>query len=328
MALAAFSPRTRDFFAAFGKFEGFERAAPVPAAAGHVPCAFPGAPAGRRGTGRGAGRAHRQAKQHEKSTRSNDLVLSCTPMGMRALASLPDVPCLNIIAHRRGVVNTAPASKGICQALAALQIPLTWYNLEPPSTGARGRAREKRAGLPAHCAPRAWSRRRAAQELPARTPGCSDKKVGELAPQLCAASEGAPRLGRPKHLVLPATGWAGNGAEWGDGGAPRLRAVLYAAGMVVSKRAPGSVGAPPGRGVRARPEERAPEKLRRPRSVRRSGWTEQARRRPTDGGAPGNGAALARRARCSARSVRRRVRRRAPRQRRRASEASGSPPQR
>ena len=30
MALAAFSPRTRDFFAAFGKFEGFERAAPSP----------------------------------------------------------------------------------------------------------------------------------------------------------------------------------------------------------------------------------------------------------------------------------------------------------
>lgn len=55
MALAAFSPRTRDFFAAFGKFEGFERAAPVPAAAGHVPCAFPRAPAGRRGTGRGQG---------------------------------------------------------------------------------------------------------------------------------------------------------------------------------------------------------------------------------------------------------------------------------
>ena len=68
----------------------------------------------------------------------------------------------------------------------------------------------------------------------------------------------------PKHLVLPATGWAGNGAEWGDGGAPRLRAVLCAAGMVGSKRAPGSVGA------------------------------------------PGNGAAPARRARCSARSVRRR----------------------
>lgn len=160
MAFAAFSARTRDFFAASVKFEGFERAAPVPAAAGHVPCAFPRAPAGRRGTGRGAGRAHRQAKQHEKSTRSNDLVLSCTSLGMRALASLPDVPCVNIIAHRRGVVNTAPASKAICQALAALQIALMWYNLESPSTGARGRAREKRAGLPAHCAPRAWSRRR------------------------------------------------------------------------------------------------------------------------------------------------------------------------
>lgn len=66
-------------------------------------------------------------------------------MGMRALASLPDVPCVNIIAHRRGVVNTAPASKAICQALAALQIALMWYNLEPPSTGARG-ARDKRAG--------------------------------------------------------------------------------------------------------------------------------------------------------------------------------------
>ena len=96
----------------------------------------------------------------KKAPGQNDLVLSCTSAGMRALASLPDVPCLNIIAHRRGVVNTAPASKGICQALAALQIPLTWYNLESPSTGARGRAREKRAGLPAHCAPRAWSRRR------------------------------------------------------------------------------------------------------------------------------------------------------------------------
>ena len=141
MALAAFSPRTRDFFAAFGKFEGFERAAPVPAAAGHVPCAFPRAPAGRRGTGRGAGRTLRQAQQHKESTGSFDSVLSCTSMGMRALASLPDVPCVNIIAHRRGVVNTAPASKAICQALAALQIALMWYNLEPPSTGARG-ARE------------------------------------------------------------------------------------------------------------------------------------------------------------------------------------------
>lgn len=96
----------------------------------------------------------------KKGTGSFDSVPSCTSTGMRALASLPDVPRTNIIAHRRGVVNTASASKGICQALAALQIPLTWYNLEPPSTGARGRAREKRAGLPAHCAPRAWSRRR------------------------------------------------------------------------------------------------------------------------------------------------------------------------
>ena len=87
-------------------------------------------------------------------------MLSCASMGMGAFASLPDVPRVNIIAHRRGVVNTAPASKAICQALAALQIALMWYNLEPPSTGARGRAREKRAGLPAHCAPRAWSRRR------------------------------------------------------------------------------------------------------------------------------------------------------------------------
>lgn len=66
---------------------------------------------------------------------------------MRAFASLPDVPRINIIAHRAGVVNTAPASKAICQALAALQIALMWYNLEPPSTGARGRAREKRAGF-------------------------------------------------------------------------------------------------------------------------------------------------------------------------------------
>lgn len=96
----------------------------------------------------------------KKSTGSFDSVLSCASMGMRAFASLPDVPRLIIIAHRRGVVNTAPASKAICQALAALQIALMWYNLEPPSTGARGRAREKRAGLPAHCAPRAWSRRR------------------------------------------------------------------------------------------------------------------------------------------------------------------------
>lgn len=81
-------------------------------------------------------------------------------MGMRAIATPPDVPCTNIIAHRRGVVNTAPASKAICQALAALQIALMWYNLEPPSTGARGRAREKRAGFARPCAPRAWSRRR------------------------------------------------------------------------------------------------------------------------------------------------------------------------
>ena len=202
---------------------------------------------------------------------------------MRAFASLPDVSRINIIAHRAGVVNTAPASKAICQALAALQIALMWYNLEPPSTGARGRAREKRAGfarplrapgleppptpaadhhrtpdakggtggrtgdlkgdrarsrmrlgarppwlagrpLPregARRSPRASARRpgtgacaqpppraalsalsptvrgkrerrrRAAQELPARTPGRSDKKVGELATQLCAASEGA-----------------------------------------------------------------------------------------------------------------------------------------
>lgn len=50
---------------------------------------------------------------------------------------------MNIIAYRRGVVNTAPASKAICQALAALQIALMWYNLEPPLTGARGRARKK-----------------------------------------------------------------------------------------------------------------------------------------------------------------------------------------
>lgn len=167
MALAAFSPRTRDFFAAFGKFEGFERAAPVPAAAGHVPRAFPGAPAGRRGTGRGAGRAHRQAKQHEKNTRSNDLVLSCTSTGMRAIATPPDVPRTNIIAHRRGVVNTASASKGICQALAALQIPLTWYNLEPPSTGARGARATKGRASPAPCAPRAWRSRR--HQLPTPT---------------------------------------------------------------------------------------------------------------------------------------------------------------
>lgn len=46
VALAAISPRTRDFFAAIGKFAGFERVAPVPAAAGHVPCAFPGAQRG------------------------------------------------------------------------------------------------------------------------------------------------------------------------------------------------------------------------------------------------------------------------------------------
>lgn len=66
VAFAAFSARTRDFFAASVKFEGFERAAPVPAAAGHVPRAFPRAPAGRRGTGRGAGRAHQQAEQQKK----------------------------------------------------------------------------------------------------------------------------------------------------------------------------------------------------------------------------------------------------------------------
>lgn len=47
----------------------------------------------------------------------------------------------------RGVVNPSSASKGICQALAALQIPLTWYNLEPPSTENPGRARDKRAGF-------------------------------------------------------------------------------------------------------------------------------------------------------------------------------------
>lgn len=167
MALAAISPRTRDFFAAFGKFEGFERAAPVPAAAGHVPCAFPRAPAGRRGTGRGAGRTFRQAQQHKKSTGSFDSVLSCTSMGMRALASLPDVPCVNIIAHRRGVVNTAPASKAICQALAALQIALMWYNLEPPSTGARGARAIKGRAKPAPCAPRAWRSRR--HQLPTPT---------------------------------------------------------------------------------------------------------------------------------------------------------------
>ena len=289
---------------------------------------------------------------------------------MRALASLPDVPRINIIAHRAGVVNTAPASKAICQALAALQIALMWYNLGPPSTGARGRAREKRAGfarplrapgleppptpaadhhrtpdakggtggrtgdlkgdrarsrmrlgarppwlagrpLPregARRSPRASARRpgtgacaqpppraalsalsptvrgkrerrrRAAQELPARTPGCSDKKVGELAPQLCAASEGAPRLGRPKHLVLPATGWAGNGAEWGDGGAPRLRAVQYAAGMVGSKRAPGSVGAPP--------RARRPSPPRRARARRASPTAQRAAKRQGRAGTP------------------------------------------
>ena len=67
---------------------------------------------------------------------------------MRALASLPDVPRINIIAHRAGVVNTAPASKAICQALAALQIALMWYNLEPPSTGARGARAKKRRACP------------------------------------------------------------------------------------------------------------------------------------------------------------------------------------
>ena len=152
MALAAFSPRTRDFFAAFGKFEGFERAAPVPAAAGHVPRAFPRAPAGRRGTGWGAGRTLRQAQQHKKSTGSFDSVLSCASMGMRAFASLPDVPRSNIVAHWAGVVNPLPASKGICQALAALQIPLTWYNLEPPvdrKPGARARQTGGRSPPPA-----------------------------------------------------------------------------------------------------------------------------------------------------------------------------------
>lgn len=150
--MAAFSPRTRDFFAAFGKFEGFERAAPVPAAAGHVPRAFPRAPAGRRGTGWGAGRTLRQAQQHKKSTGSFDSVLSCASMGMRAFASLPDVPRSNIVAHWAGVVNPLPASKGICQALAALQIPLTWYNLEPPvdrKPGARARQKGGRSPPPA-----------------------------------------------------------------------------------------------------------------------------------------------------------------------------------
>ena len=194
VALAAFSPRTRDFFAVFCKFGAFERAALVPAAAGNVPCAFPGAPAGRRGTGRGAGRSHRQAKQHEKSTRSFDLVLSCTSTGMRALASPPDVPCKSIIAHRRGVVNRQSASKGICQALVALQIPLTWYNLAPRQPEPRGRAREKRAGFARPCAPRGWSRRR----TPKRPPRHPDAKGGTGGPA------DAPAGGRGKGRRGPA----------------------------------------------------------------------------------------------------------------------------
>lgn len=121
---------------------------------------LPQSPSGAAGNGKGGQGEPTDKQSSKKSTGSFDSVLSCASMGMRAFASLPDVPRVNIIAHRRGVVNTAPASKAICQALAALQIALMWYNLEPPSTGARGRAREKRAGLPAHCAPRAWSRRR------------------------------------------------------------------------------------------------------------------------------------------------------------------------
>lgn len=71
---------------------------------------------------------------------------------MRAFASLPDVPRSNIVAHWAGVVNPLPASKGICQALAALQIPLTWYNLEPPvdrKPGARARQKGGRSPPPA-----------------------------------------------------------------------------------------------------------------------------------------------------------------------------------
>lgn len=61
-----------------------------------------------------------------------------------------------------------PASKGICQALAALQIPLTWYNLEPPRRPkARGARAIKGRASPAPCAPRAWRSRR--HQLPTPT---------------------------------------------------------------------------------------------------------------------------------------------------------------
>ena len=139
------SARTRDFFAASVKFEGFERAAPVPAAAGPY---LAHSPEPQRGGGEreGAQGDSTDKQSSKKNTGSYDSVLSCASTGMRALASLPDVPRLNIIAHRAGVVNTAPASKAICQALAALQIALMWYNLEPrrPEPGARAR---KKGGL-------------------------------------------------------------------------------------------------------------------------------------------------------------------------------------
>lgn len=142
------SARTRDFFAASVKFEGFERAAPVPAAAGPYLAHYPEPQRGG-GEREGAQGEPTDKQSSKKSTGSYDSVLSCASTGMRALASLPDVPRVNIIAHRAGVVNTAPASKAICQALAALQIALMWYNLEPrrPEPGG-ARAKKGRACPP------------------------------------------------------------------------------------------------------------------------------------------------------------------------------------
>ena len=139
---------------------------------------FPQSPSGAAGNGKGGWESPPTSRAAKKSTGSYDSVLSCASTGMRAFASLPDVPREDIIAHRAGVVNTAPASKAICQALVALQIALMWYNLEPPSTGSPGARARKKGGL---CPPTARPGLGAAADTSRRPPPHPRREKGEPA---------------------------------------------------------------------------------------------------------------------------------------------------
>lgn len=209
-----------------------------------------------------------------------------------------------------------------------------------PHGAAQGRTRDPRdQGRGGQPAPRpalrppnpsdggdASRRRRAAQGLPGPQAGDGPKRDAGRKPGGRAASEGGPRLGRPKHLVMPGYRMGRATARSGATEEPRGSAPSQmAAGTEHRKRAPGAVGGTYGPGVRPRPGERAPEEPRRPRLASGGAAARAGERTPNGRAPPGNGAAPARRARCSARSVRRRVRRRAPRQRRRASASERSP---